>query len=164
MARCGLCASMPSCCWCVQERREGGREDVTAAHQSHLPSFLPSIHSSTHPLPFLWLKQANAAAKRPPVFSAATLKVTLHIFFCYFVSRWLPSITPPPPLPPHPPHPPPLVILEYQQNRSAPVRSLTESLSPPHISAMCSPSHALCKVCASQQAICMISSFWAGRR
>lgn len=128
------------------ERERGGRRvGVTPTHQSHPPSIHPSL--------FLWLiAAANAAAKPPsPVFSAATLKVPLHVFFC-FVS--------PPFLSPTPPSL--LVILEYQQHRSAPVWSLAESLSSAHISVMCSPPHALCKVCASQQAICMISSFWAG--
>lgn len=132
------------------ERERGGRRvGVTPTHQSHPPSIHPSL--------FLWLiAAANAAEKPPPspVFSAATLKVPLHIFFVIFFALFLP--------PPLSHHPSPLVILEYQQHRSAPVWSRAESLSSAHISVMCSPPHALCKVCASQQAICMISSFWAG--
>lgn len=76
------------------ERERGGRRvGVTPTHQSHPPSIHPSL--------FLWLiAAANAAEKPPPspVFSAATLKVPLHIFFVIFFALFLPPLSPTTPL------------------------------------------------------------------
>lgn len=141
-------------CAGTERASERGREGEREGRRHTSPSISPpSIHPS-----ILWLILAANAAPKPLLCSLQRRpKYQLRLFYLFFC-----FVFPPPPF--LQPHPSPLVILEYQQNRSAPVCSLAQSLSSTHISAMPSPPHALCKVCASQQAICMISSFWAGRR